>query len=796
MVPARTLRERFPDHFLGWRTGFTALKKLGRADEADILLDEALSALPAQEWLASEALKRALQASHMQDVAVYGKALRTLAPENLFGWKAEINALRNLGLLDEVEKALEQADTMFPGEEWVLASAVSFSARRGDWQSTFEQAARLRQAFPTNEEGWIGGLRSLRHMKELAKAISLLKEAEAVQPGKTWLLIEAAHLAQASGDLLEAAQRWKQVRVAYPDRQEGYVGGVQVGLALGELNDAEMLVENAKAKFPQTPWLLSQAARIAQHRGDHEEAARGWGHVLAAYPDHEQAYKDRYKANRHLGRYDEADDVLRDALTRFPSWRWALMESPTLSQARYDFDEADQRWAIAAKVLPDDREIGLKYAIVRSLEVQQHKRDWSTTMIRLKELHQRYPDYVEGWKAHIYALRVQGKSRDAEELAAECLENMPDKPEIWLEYAFVAADQDAPERAMKRLADAAHRFKENLEVQNAFAESLARIGRLDEADQQYQHGLEQFPDSVDMACGYAAVAVSRQDWAEAMRRWAIVRQKFPRERRATQGLLDAHAALEDNETIDRLPAKIARTIETEYTDHSKLFWQFESLGGTGQGCEFGLVQRLGGGAEPLGLLRWSQIYPDKLIEALDCRFEGFGSPEQTFIDFYMSNDPNNPEYRCRDRRYETLMHTFIFKKDMSEEKMFKQTCRRMAFLRRKLIQDLEDGEKIFVYKIFHRNLEAQELKQLRQSMRTYGSNTLLYVRYTDEQHPSGTVVRTDDGLLVGYVERFSVTLPDSRPQMPDVPAWTAICKAALTLHNDGRQNAERVLEAQ
>ena len=300
-------------------------------------------------------------------------------------------------------------------------------------------------------------------------------------------------------------------------------------------------------------------------------------------------------------------------------------------------------------------------------------------------------------------------------------------------------------------------------------------------------GLKNFPSSADLACGYAAIAASRQDWTEALRRWTLAREKFPKERRIAQGLLDAHAALGEDQVVAPAPPQTGHA-DAQQSERARLFWQFESLGGSGQGCEFGIVQRIAGGAEPLGLLRWSAVAPDKLVEALRVRFEGVGTAAQTFIDFYATNDPSNPEYRCRDTRFETVMHTFIFKKDVPQEKMFAQTCRRMAFLRRKLIQDLEEGSKIFVYKIFQRNLNDEELAELHRAMRSYGNNTLLYVRYADECNPSGSVVQTDNGLLIGYISGFSMTFPEGRPQAPDLPAWTSICKAALALHVAQRQN--------
>ena len=46
-------------------------------------------------------------------------------------------------------------------------------------------------------------------------------------------------------------------------------------------------------------------------------------------------------------------------------------------------------------------------------------------------------------------------------------------------------------------------------------------------------------------------------------------------------------------------------------DARAIVTQFESLGGTGHGCEFGLFQRHFG-AEPLGLLRWADLSPELL----------------------------------------------------------------------------------------------------------------------------------------------------------------------------------------
>ena len=798
VAAAQALRERFPEHFLGWRVGFGALQKLGRSKEADQLLGEAVGCQPAQEWAMVEAIQRALSAGQMQDVARYSETLRMTAPNNAFGWKAGISALRSLDRLSEADEAVKQAGEKFVGEEWILSTAVYIAARRGDWEATRERAAVLRHAFRENEEGWAAGLRSLRLTGRLNEAAALMKDAETEQPNKQWLVTEAAALAQARGNFAEALQLWQHVRERMPDRLEGYFGLLEVNIALGRLQAAEELLRYASPAVADTPWHLAQAAELAHRRGDHEEAALRWSVMLAKFPDSEISYRGSYRGNRALGRLDDADRVLHSALVRFPNARWALTEAAMVAEARFDMPEADRRWESAVAALPDDADTMLKYATARSLRSRTDRRDWQTTVTRLKALREKFPFYVEGWRTHIFVLRSKGESQAAEKLAEECLRLKPDEPTIWLEYALAAGDQGIPERASERLAQAATRFPNSEVIQSGFAQSLLRIGRFDEAEYLYRKGVERFAESADMACGYAASAANRHDWPEALQRWTAARGRFPLDRRASQGLLDAQAATGGGAGDASLPCRTDDAVGQ--TDRERLYLQFESLGGTGQGCEFGLVQRAAGGVEPLGLLRFSQILPENLVEALECRFEGIGSPEQTVVDFFgtedfeAGNEPGNPEYRYNDRRFETVMHTYIYKKDMPRDKMFVQTCRRMAFLRRKLIQDLEGGEKVFVYKVFHKNLDDEELARLYRAMRGYGPNTLLYVRYADKKHPSGTVLQVDDGLLIGYISGFSMSFPEGRARAADLPAWTMICKAALALHKNGRQEAELVLE--
>ena len=208
-------------------------------------------------------------------------------------------------------------------------------------------------------------------------------------------------------------------------------------------------------------------------------------------------------------------------------------------------------------------------------------------------------------------------------------------------------------------------------------------------------------------------------------------------------------------------------------DQREVVLRFESLGGTGHGCEFGLFQRAYG-AEPLGLLRWSDLSCEALVAALDARFEGVGEPEHTNI--YIP--PGGEEWWTTDRRYWMAMRSFIRVDEAPYERARAMICRRQKFLRRKLIEDLETSNKIFVYKNMMRNLTDTELAALYCASRSYGACSLLYIRYATEDAPAGVVRQVAPGLLVGSMTHFSHS-PADEPLEPPYDAFLSLCRGAL-----------------
>jgi len=204
----------------------------------------------------------------------------------------------------------------------------------------------------------------------------------------------------------------------------------------------------------------------------------------------------------------------------------------------------------------------------------------------------------------------------------------------------------------------------------------------------------------------------------------------------------------------------------EALPRDRLMLEFESLG---ENCEFGLVQRRCG-ADPLGLLRFASAPMPALLSALRARFDGIGEWDQ--IEVRISE--NQLEYLVFDKRFGFLYHPWVLIGEASAEGIHRREAKQLPLLRRKLIEELEEGRKIFVYHGMQ-PLPEPLVRRLAAALRVYGPATLLWVELQDREHPAGTVERIGEGLLKGYIDRFA---PGENAHDFSLEGWVALCRAA------------------
>ena len=216
-------------------------------------------------------------------------------------------------------------------------------------------------------------------------------------------------------------------------------------------------------------------------------------------------------------------------------------------------------------------------------------------------------------------------------------------------------------------------------------------------------------------------------------------------------------------------------IPTEVAEGKAVVLEFQSLG---RHCALGNVQRHFG-AEPFGLLRFANIFPDALVTGLRMRFADIGDLDKlSFITF-----ENSRELQGRHSVYGLDYHTFRFVDEIDVEAFAVTEAKRLAYLARLFIEQIENDEKIFVRLLdFQSDAEALALHQL---LRAYNSRARLLILGGPPDHArerGGRVIELRPGLYRGY---FTTTSDQTIGPSPDPQEWLRLL-AAVVAYEGGR----------
>ncbi len=389
------------------------------------------------------------------------------------------------------------------------------------------------------------------------------------------------------------------------------------------------------------------------------------------------------------------------------------------------------------------------------------KKNWVEAFNRWQEYRLNFPDDPVSYAASGTVLCELGRFDEADGILLSGMKRHRDNSELLGNFAWSAHNKGDWNEALKRWQAYRDKFPGHVVGYSAAGRALQALGRFDDADDIVLQGLRHNPGDAELNGNYAWIAMRRQDWPEALIRWTKFRDMFPDQPLGYYNIVQVLYALG---RIDEANAAAVKAAEMHPggAGTARFMLKFESLG---DNCEFGVVQRHFG-ADPLGLLRFTDTRIDMLIAALMGRFEGVGEVENTDLTVI------HGEYMTLDKRYHMAMHTFIRDEGDDRANRLQGFCRRLRFLRDKLLRDLGEGEKIFVYGC-RSSVTDLEIRELWKALQDFGPNKLLFVQMQDSQNRAETTRTIEDSLIVGYVDRLSV-------KEPSFVTWLNLCHKAYT----------------
>jgi hypothetical protein len=205
-------------------------------------------------------------------------------------------------------------------------------------------------------------------------------------------------------------------------------------------------------------------------------------------------------------------------------------------------------------------------------------------------------------------------------------------------------------------------------------------------------------------------------------------------------------------------------------DLAELMSGFVSLG---VNCELGLVQRHCA-CDQASLLRFGYIPPAGLIDAMNCQFEGIGDAAQLDLEILPRG-----EFQCTHTRFKFEIHTQMRAPEFTEERVRQRLVKHYGMLGRLLMEQLGDGEKIFVYRAPAKDSDPAEADRIGAAMSAYGNNILMWVACATDPALAGTVQwRVPGRVMIGYLDRFA---PLRHAARASFDMWVKLCASAIAL---------------
>jgi tetratricopeptide (TPR) repeat protein len=308
------------------------------------------------------------------------------------------------------------------------------------------------------------------------------------------------------------------------------------------------------------------------------------------------------------------------------------------------------------------------------------------------------------------------------------------------------------------------------------AASLATLGRRADALSFLDAARAANPDNNNILGDYLALLLADRGPAAAiaaLKREHLRRAPPRRLEAAVEKLRQKALSLHDVDELKALDPdnllELEQGSESQVYSLRHIYEAFESIGSN---CELGFVQRRSG-AEPLSLLRWTSVTPEKLIDLLACDLEGYDDPTH-----YSLHGQYHNEFILVENMFDTRSHTGVNQSDISPENFLSRMTRRQGFLKRKFLADAAQGRKVFTYKA-EQPLTEEQMAGVEAQLFRLGVQHCLFVMRTDDRTKGGTVEIVSPRRGVGYV---SDVMPNIRHD-----EWNSI---AITIYDQFVRRSE------
>ena len=277
------------------------------------------AALDASRWDRIEEADKASNSRRWREAAELWDALRVDFPDEPLFWSKAGEAYCEALLLDRADEILREGGRLFPDDMWLAHQYAIVAQRQEDWAEALLRAEEFRRRFASQSLGFLLQGEALFRLGRVAEAEAVFAAAVRCYPGDEWVLYGFAQIATQRGDWREALVRWEAMLAQFPEHAAAAIRRGEALRELGRLDEAEAALAETIERFPENEMGYANYALVAARRGDWSEALSRWESLPTRSGSLVLALIGIAEALTELGRPDEADSVITEALAADPA---------------------------------------------------------------------------------------------------------------------------------------------------------------------------------------------------------------------------------------------------------------------------------------------------------------------------------------------------------------------------------------------------------------------------------------------------------------------------------------------
>ena len=216
-----------------------------------------------------------------------------------------------LGRFEEADAVLATALARWPARPRLLELRAASAHAAGRFAIARDRWEALRRVEPSSAQAWGGIAANARMLDDLKAAEATIREALDHFPQDLGIASEAARVFGQIGRFDEAASQWRRLLDLDPIHQDWYQGYALSLVVVGRFDEAQAILDEADAHYPEDRDLLGMRAMLAMERRDWNDALALWRRYSERFPEEKAGWEGRGEtlAAIHAARIDGPDEA-------------------------------------------------------------------------------------------------------------------------------------------------------------------------------------------------------------------------------------------------------------------------------------------------------------------------------------------------------------------------------------------------------------------------------------------------------------------------------------------------------